>query len=144
MVSNHHCRPLGLLKKIKIKRKFTSGIGQEPKAPSPLLPTLSKFKYKKKKGNGPKYPTFFANGPKYPKVAQNNPKWPKIPQSGPKYPKVAQNTPKWPKIPQSGPKYPKMAQNTPKWPKIHRTSGFELVSQFVYRKAPTGSIYSDL
>ena len=28
-------------KKKKIKRKFTSGIGQEPKAPSPLLPTLS-------------------------------------------------------------------------------------------------------
>ena len=26
-------------KKKKIKRKFTSGIGQEPKAPSPLLPT---------------------------------------------------------------------------------------------------------
>ena len=35
---------MGLLKKIKIKRKFTSGIGQEPKAPSPLLPTLSKFR----------------------------------------------------------------------------------------------------
>ena len=34
---------LGLLKKKKKKkRKFTSGIGQEPKAPSPLLPTFSK------------------------------------------------------------------------------------------------------
>ena len=74
------------------------------------------------------------SGPKYPKMAQNTPKWPKIPQNGPKYPKMAQNTPKWPKIPQNGPKYPK----------IHRTAGFELVSQFVYRKAPTGSIYSDL
>ena len=37
--------PFGPVKKNKIKRKFTSGIGQEPKAPSPLLPTLSKFKF---------------------------------------------------------------------------------------------------
>ena len=59
-------------------------------------------------------------------------------QNTPLFLQMAQNTPKWPKIPQSGPKYPKMAQNTP------NLGLWELVSQFVYRKAPTGSIYSDL